>query len=173
MPASLSPLRTAVPPFRVAIMRSSMELTAMSFSEFTRKRPSQAALSSILPSLTSLRSMCSFAHRAQSRSAPSFSWSIPGVISQTYRCSLPMESSTGMSSSVTTWPLRNRASLYWSLMIWVRSWQSTWPTASSVLMSFMFLPPESRFRLPPGRCPLSPPPRRCPLWASHTCPRPF
>ena len=64
MPASLSPLRTAVPPFRVAIMMSSVVLTAISFSEFTRKRPSQAALSSILPSLTSVRSMLALAHRA-------------------------------------------------------------------------------------------------------------
>ncbi len=42
-----------------------------------------------------------------------------------------------MSSSRTTWPLRKRASLYWPGMIWVMSWQSTWPTASWTGMSFM------------------------------------
>ena len=86
--------------------------------------------------------MCPFRHRAHSRAAPSSSWSIPGVFSQTYRFSLPMLSSTGMSSSVTTWPFRNRASLVTPGMIWVISWHSTWPTASVVLTSFITLPPK-------------------------------
>ena len=112
MPASLSPLRTAVPPLRVAIITSSWLFTATRRGLSTRNRPSQAAFSSILPSFTSLRVMFSWPHSLSSRSAASFSWTMPGVISQTYRCSLPMDSSTGMSSSVTTWPLRKRASLY-------------------------------------------------------------
>ena len=42
-----------------------------------------AAVSSILPSLGSPRSMLALMARAQRRSAASFSWSVPGVISQT------------------------------------------------------------------------------------------
>ena len=165
IPASLSPFRTAVPPFRVAIISWSIPFTARRASDRTRNSPSQAAFSSILPSFTPLRSIFALAHRASRRSAPSSSWSIPGVISHTYRCSLPMERSTGISSSVTTWPLRNRASLYWSLMIWVRSWHSTWPTASSVRISFMLPPPQFRSRRRDGPRPPGPPRRRCPPWA--------
>ena len=165
IPASLAPFLTAVPPFRVAIISSSMAFTARRDSDRTRNSPSQDAFSSILPSLTPLRSIFSLAHRASRRSAPSSSWSIPGVISHTYRCSLPMPSSTGMSSGATTWPLRNRASLYWSLMIWVRSWHSTWPTASSVRISFMLPPPESRSHRRDGPRPPGPPRRRYPPWA--------
>ena len=50
-----------------------------------------------------------------------------------------MDSSTGMSSGATTCPLRNRASFVTPGMIWVRSWQSTCPTASRVSISFMNL----------------------------------
>ena len=82
IPASFSPLRTGVLPWRVAIMTSSWLFTARSRWESTRKSPSMAAVSSILPSFTSLRSMFSLMARAQSRSAASFSWSMPGVISQ-------------------------------------------------------------------------------------------
>ena len=70
-------------PQRVAIITSSPAFTASSRRLSTRKRPSQAAVSSILPSLTSLRSMWSLRHRASSRSAASFSWTMPGSISQT------------------------------------------------------------------------------------------
>ena len=42
-----------------------------------------AAVSSILPSLGSPQSMLALMARAQRRSAASFSWSVPGVISQT------------------------------------------------------------------------------------------
>ena len=45
-----------------------------------------------------------------------------------------------MSSAVTTWPLRNTESLVTPRMIWVMSWQRTWPTASSVLISFIHKP---------------------------------
>ena len=48
-----------------------------------------------------------------------------------------MDNNTGMSSSVTICPFRNRASLVTPRMIWVMSWHKTWPTASSVLISFM------------------------------------
>ena len=57
IPASLSPFFTAVLPFRVAIITSSRELTAMSRWLSTWNRPSQAARSSILPSFVSLRTM--------------------------------------------------------------------------------------------------------------------
>ena len=73
MPASLSPLCTAVPPLRVAIMTSSWLFTAMSRAESTRNTPLHAARSSILPSFTSVRVMFSCPHRASSRSAASFS----------------------------------------------------------------------------------------------------
>ena len=48
-----------------------------------------------------------------------------------------MESSTGMSSGWMIWPLRKRAPLNSPGMIWVMSWQSTWPAASSVRISFI------------------------------------
>ena len=83
IPASLSPARTAVPPLRVAIITSSWLFTAMSRWESTRNTPSQAAFSSILPSLTSLRSIFSCPQRVSRRSAASFSCTMPLVISQT------------------------------------------------------------------------------------------
>ena len=49
-----------------------------------------------------------------------------------------MLSSTGTSFSVTTCPFLKRGPLDLPGMIWVMSWQRMWPTASSVLMSFIF-----------------------------------
>ncbi len=83
VPQSLSPARTGVLPRRVAIMTSSSRFTAFSRRVSTRKRPSMAAVSSILPSLTALRTMCSFSQSRTSRPAASFSWTMPGTISQT------------------------------------------------------------------------------------------
>ena len=143
IPASLSPGRTAVLPCRVAMMISPMLFTAHSRSSSTWNRPANWAVSSILPSFTWPRSMPGPLEMAHSRSAASFSWSIPGCISHTYRCSLPMDSSMGMSSSRTTCPLRNWASLYWSLTIRVRSWHNTCPTASTVLICFMVRNPSA------------------------------
>ena len=102
VPASLSPGCTVPPPRRVAIISSSMLLTAKSRALSTRNTPSIALFSSIFPSFVSLHVMFSLPHSAARRSAASFSCTMPGSISQTNRFSLPMESSTGMSSSVTT-----------------------------------------------------------------------
>ena len=52
-----------------------------------------------------------------------------------------MESSTGMSSGWMTCPLRKRAPLNSPGMIWVISWQSTCPAASSVRISFILSSP--------------------------------
>ena len=84
MPASLSPLRTAVLPARVAIMTFSTEFTARRASERTVKQPSQAARSSILPSLMSSAWVQPAPSASlHSRRAASFSCSMPGCISQT------------------------------------------------------------------------------------------
>ena len=50
-----------------------------------------------------------------------------------------MDRSTGISSSVTTCPLRNLGPLLTPGMICVMSWQSTCPAASSVLISFKLI----------------------------------
>ena len=143
VPASLSPGRTRPPPRRVAIISSSTLFTAKSRSLSTRNTPSISLFSSILPSLVSLHAMFSRPHSAARRSAASFSCTNPGSSSHTNRFSLPIESSTGMSSSVTICPLRKRGPLLTPGMICVMSWHSTWPTASSVLIHFMRFPPRS------------------------------
>ena len=102
-----------------------MLFTASSRAASTRKKPSHAAVSSILPSLGAEAFMFAFWHSARRRSAASSSWSMPSGFSQTKSVSLPMLSRTGMSSSATTWPLRKRASFVTPGMICVMSWQST------------------------------------------------
>ena len=83
VPASLSPAFTPKFPWRVAIIIWPKPFTALRASLFTFKRPSQAAVSSIFPSLASERSICSPRHMAQRISAASFSWSMPSSFSHT------------------------------------------------------------------------------------------
>ena len=84
VPASASPVFTPKPPLRVATMTSSTEFTAKSRSVSTRKTPSVAALMPILPSEGSPEATVpSPRQSAASRFAASFSWSMPGSISQT------------------------------------------------------------------------------------------
>ena len=105
----------------------------------TLNRPSAAAASSILPSFTGDSSIMVFLQMSHKMRAASFSCSMLSSASHTYKCSLPIESSTGISSGCTTCPLRNTASLVTPLIICVRSWQRTLPTASSVRINFMFI----------------------------------
>lgn len=55
------------------------------------------------------------------------------------RCFLPSFKSTGISSSVTTWPFLKAGPLYCPGMITVISWHKTLPTASSTGITCIFV----------------------------------
>ena len=137
MPASLSPFFTGKSPWREAIIISPRELTASSFFLSILNSPSIWAFSSIFPSFISDSDIYSFLQISRRISAPSFSWRIPSVFSQTNRCSLPTDKSTGMSSSLTTWPFLNTGPFFSPLMICVISWQRICPAAFVVSISLI------------------------------------
>ena len=83
VPQSLSPLCTANPEDRVAIIMRPRALTARMRFASAKNSPSQSAESSILPSLGSEAVICSFRQRSRRISAASFSWSMDSSFSQT------------------------------------------------------------------------------------------
>lgn len=141
MPASLSPFFTGKSPWREAIIISPRELTASSFFLSILNSPSIWAFSSIFPSFISDSDIYSFLQISRRISAPSFSWRIPSVFSQTNRCSLPTDKRTGMSSSLTTWPFLNTGPFFSPLMICVISCREyVLPLLLFLSLSFPLIP---------------------------------
>ena len=171
IPASLSPLRA--PRYCPCGWRSSPRpgcSRRCSRWESTRNTPSQAAVSSILPSLTSLRCMCSLPAEGAA-AAPPRRFHGPCRASSPRRrgAPCPCSAARGCPPAVTTWPLRKRASLYLSLMICVMSWQRTWPTASSVSNAASFQHSFSISSAGLHAALPAPPRQKCPRSASRIC----